>query len=60
MKLSVALFLLALIAPAQPQRPKILGLAHIALFTADVEKSRRFYKDFLGYCEPFDLKNPDG
>src|SRR5437773_10003303 len=60
MRLSVALFLLALIAPAQPQRPKILGLAHIALFTADVEKSRRFYKDFLGYGEPFDLKNPDG
>ncbi len=60
MKLSVTLFLLALIAPAQPQRPKILGLAHIALFTADVEKSRRFYKDFLGYGEPFDLKNPDG
>src|SRR5438046_6295172 len=59
MRLSVALFLLALIAPAQPQRPKILGLAHIALFTADVEKSRRFYKDFLGYCEPFELKNPD-
>ena len=60
MKLSITLLLFASIAAAEPQRPRILGLAHIALFTADVEKSRRFYKEFLGYGEPFDLKNPDG
>ncbi|MGH8245555.1 MAG: VOC family protein, partial [Gammaproteobacteria bacterium] len=29
-------------------------------YTADVEKSRRFYKEFLGFGEPFDLKTPDG
>ena len=60
MKLSIAMLLFASIASAEPQRPRILGLAHIALFTADVEKSRGFYKEFLGYGEPFDLKNPDG
>ena len=60
MKLPVALLLLAAIAFEEPTRPRILGLAHIAVSTADVEKSRRFYKDFLGYGEPFDLKNPDG
>jgi catechol 2,3-dioxygenase-like lactoylglutathione lyase family enzyme len=60
MKLSITLLLFASIAAAEPQRPRILGLAHIALFTADVEKSRRFYKEFLGYGEPFDLKNSDG
>ena len=60
MKLLITLLLFASIAAAEPQRPRILGLAHIALFTADVEKSRRFYKEFLGYGEPFDLKNPDG
>lgn len=44
---------------AQP-RPKILGISHMAVLVSDVEKSRAFYKDFLGYQEPFDLKNPDG
>jgi len=48
-------------APAdKPIRPKILGVAHIALFVHDIEKSRAFYKDFLGYGEPFKLDNPDG
>ncbi len=43
-----------------PKRPKILGIAHIALFVHDVDKSRQFYKDFLGYGEPFKLDNPNG
>jgi lactoylglutathione lyase len=65
MRLSVALLLLGVIAGppeprAQTNRPKVLGVGHIALWTADIEKSRRFYKDFLGFGEPFDLKNPDG
>lgn len=42
------------------KRPKIIGLAHVALFVKDVDQARAFYKDFLGYTEPFDLKNPDG
>ena len=45
---------------ADPPRPKITGLAHVALFARDVDKSRAFYKDLLGYQEPFDLKNRDG
>lgn len=43
-----------------PARPRITGVAHIALFVHDVEKARAYYKDFLGFGEPFDLKNPDG
>lgn len=43
-----------------PKRPKILGVAHIALFVHDVNRSRAFYKDFLGYGEPFQLDNADG
>src|SRR5215831_1864249 len=57
------LFALLAVAPlltAQPQRPRILGVAHIALYVSDIEKSRAFYKDFLGYGEPFKLDNPDG
>jgi catechol 2,3-dioxygenase-like lactoylglutathione lyase family enzyme len=58
-KLAVLLVLTPLLA-AQPQRPKVLGVAHIALFVSDIEKSREFYKDFLGFSEPFQLNNPDG
>ena len=56
---SLLCFSLAFGADA-PKRPKILGIAHIALFVHDVDKSRVFYKDFLGYGEPFKLDNPDG
>lgn len=41
-------------------RPRIVGLSHIALWVHDMQKTRAFYKDFLGYAEPYSLKNPDG
>jgi lactoylglutathione lyase len=44
----------------QVPRPKILGVAHIALHVSDIEASRAFYKDFLGYGEPFLLNKDDG
>ena len=43
-----------------PPRPRITGIAHIALFVHDMEKARGFYKDFLGFGEPFSLNNADG
>jgi lactoylglutathione lyase len=48
--------------PAQtaPKRPKILGVAHIALFVHDIEKSRQYYRDLLGYEEVFLLNMADG
>ncbi len=49
-----------LLGAQQPARPRILGVAHIALFVSDIEKSRAFYKDFLGFEEPFRLDKPDG
>src|ERR1700748_3974753 len=49
-----------LISAQEPVRPRILGVAHISLFAHDYEKSRAFYRDFLGYEEPYSLKNPDG
>jgi lactoylglutathione lyase len=46
---------------AQPAaRPKIIGVAHIALNVSDVGRSRTFYKDFLGYGEPYHLDKEDG
>src|SRR5215475_6385782 len=41
-------------------RPPITGISHIALYCHDIDKSREFYKDFLGFAEPYSLKNPDG
>jgi len=43
-----------------PARPPIVGLSHIALFCHDIDKSRAFYKDFLGFAEPYSLPNKDG
>lgn len=44
----------------QPTRPRILGVAHMALFVSDLQKARAFYEDFLGYGEPYALKRKDG
>jgi lactoylglutathione lyase len=44
----------------ETRRPSIVGLSHIALYVHDIAKSRAFYKDFLGFDEPYSLNNPDG
>jgi len=41
-------------------RPRILGIAHMALHVSDLARARAFYKDFLGFEEPFSLKRADG
>lgn len=57
--MKLALALIAVCAVAQ-ERPRITGVSHYAIYTSDVAKARAFYRDYLGYAEPFDLKNPDG
>jgi lactoylglutathione lyase len=53
--------LVPLVARAQDaKRPPIVGLSHVALFVKDVERSRAFYKDFLGFAEPYSVNNDDG
>ncbi|MCX6144270.1 MAG: VOC family protein [Ignavibacteriales bacterium] len=42
------------------KRPHVVGLSHAAFFVHDVDKARAFYKDFLGYNEPFSLTKSDG
>jgi len=44
----------------QIARPRITGVAHIGLYSHDIEKSRAFYSDFLGFQEVFPMKNADG
>jgi catechol 2,3-dioxygenase-like lactoylglutathione lyase family enzyme len=45
---------------AEPSPPRVTGLSHVALWVHDVEQSRRFYKDFLGFAEPYSLSNSNG
>jgi lactoylglutathione lyase len=63
MKLSAVLMFCAalpLLADDAPKLPQIVGLSHIGLYAHDVEKSRAFYKDFLGFAEPYSVTNDDG
>jgi lactoylglutathione lyase len=57
MKIIVLAGIAMLAASAQPH---ITGIAHMAIYVHDIEKSRAFYHDFLGYDEPYRLDNPDG
>jgi lactoylglutathione lyase len=45
---------------APPARPRIPGISHVALFAADLARSREFYKGYLGFDEPYSLLNADG
>jgi lactoylglutathione lyase len=51
---------LPLLAGGQASRPHILGISHIGLYVHDLAKARAFYKDFLGFAEPYSLSNSDG
>ena len=63
-RLAIFLFLLSfaliLRAADPPKRPRILGISHIGFYVSDLQKARRFYEDFLGFAEPYDLKRDDG
>ena len=59
--LSMLLVILVRLAEAaEPSRPHVTGLSHVALYAHEVEQSRHFYKDFLGFAEPYSLTNSDG
>src|SRR4051812_33893040 len=50
----------SLLAQDAPSRPKVLGVAHIAVYVKDLAKTRQFYEDFLGFGEPFTLPKKEG
>src|SRR3954471_21689821 len=61
MRLLLPLALCAVAAAAQEMpRPRITGVAHIALYVHDMDKAREFYHGLLGYDEVFRLDNKDG
>ena len=57
--LSLFLLLTSFCAAQEVKRPRILGVAHMALYVSDLPKARAFYEDFLGYAEPYKLKQKD-
>ena len=59
---SALLFVVPTLLPGAdaPSRPPIVGVAHIALRTDDLEVARKFYGQELGYQEPFSLDKPSG
>jgi len=61
LKIFFPLAILALLVrPLLAQEPpQILGISHVAVKAADVEKSVAFYRDFLGYAETGRLKYKD-
>ena len=59
--LILSLVVLAGAARAAESRPfRITGLCHIGMWVRDVEQSRAFYKDYLGFEEPYTLTRPSG
>jgi catechol 2,3-dioxygenase-like lactoylglutathione lyase family enzyme len=57
---SVLLVAVSVGAQAPVQRPRILGIAHLAVFVGDLEAARGFYRDFLGFEETLTVHKPDG
>jgi len=45
-----------IVAAPDVKLPRILGVAHMALYVSDLGKSRTFYKELLGFDEPFSLE----
>ena len=61
MKLLTAVGLvLALAVQAPVARPRILGIAHLAVFVSDLTAARGFYTDLLGFDQSFTLPKADG
>jgi len=45
---------------AARERPRIVGVAHIAYYVSDLKRARGYYENFLGFREAFCLKNSNG
>src|SRR5215831_828434 len=59
MKIFLGLLLAGAVLAQSVERPKVLGVAHIAVYVKDLAKARQFYEEFLGFAEPFSLPAKD-
>jgi catechol 2,3-dioxygenase-like lactoylglutathione lyase family enzyme len=57
--LLIPIFCISLAFAQEPKRPRITGISHVAVFVHNMDSSFAFYKDFLGYEEPFRIKKAD-
>src|SRR5689334_1973057 len=53
-----SLYLLAAIALAAAERPKIVGIANIAVKVDNLDEARKFYGGVVGMAEAFATKDP--
>ena len=60
MKLGVCALVVSTLVAQDAARPKVLGVAHMAVYVKDLAKTRKFYEDFLGFAEPFTLNKKSG
>jgi lactoylglutathione lyase len=60
MKIAAALCIASSLLAQSVERPKVLGVAHMAIYVKDLAKTRQFYTEFLGFGEPFTLPTADG
>ena len=63
-KFFAAAFLAALTLSASgqtaPERPKITGISHLAVYTSDPAATEHYYKDTIGAAKESDPENPHG
>lgn len=63
MKLAKLIVATAIVSSLQAQealtRPKVLGVAHMAVYVNDLARTRQFYENFLGFGQPFTLPNKE-
>ena len=60
-KLTAVLAVVAVLLPQTraAERPKILGVAHFAVYVSDLPRAREFYQGLLGYEEAFNVTRED-
>jgi catechol 2,3-dioxygenase-like lactoylglutathione lyase family enzyme len=59
-ELSMIVLLVCPLLAQVPSRPHLYGIAHVAIHSGNLDRSRAFYEKFLGFEEPFTLKRSDG
>jgi catechol 2,3-dioxygenase-like lactoylglutathione lyase family enzyme len=57
---AVLLTVSAVVLAAQPARPKITGISHLAVYTSDAKATERYYTFIIGAEKMPDPENPQG
>ena len=55
-----AAFAVSAVAQSSPERPKITGISHLAVYTSNPAATEHYYKDIIGAAKLPDPENPQG